>query len=275
MEADSLMYCILEPRIYYQLMGIAGSSDIESLTEAKYMQTERSKDNHTMFCVEDSDVANGNKRMLERIVRPDGGTYWGTGDYLSPAAIEAAIERGTFPAGSRGANLKAGEFMWEMPNGFIGFALSGFVSQARLEANTDVASDQGRDDTYVIAGFGCMACHTNGFNAGNYIPCGTGSPTARYPNEQEFFQIIADDNKRFYNTVKKLGISDETIAGPEPVTAIIVNFEKVTNTRFNAGGAAGGLVGGVGAGVGGGVGNVGGAGGVLDNAGGLGGLGAP
>ncbi|MFW7377757.1 MAG: hypothetical protein ACOH5I_02970 [Oligoflexus sp.] len=242
-QADTFMYCILEPRIYYQMMGIAGAGNIERATEELYLKTERTSQNHTIVGVRTSDVANGNNRLMQRIERPDGGVYWGTGDFLLPNGIARALESGVFPAQNAGrvAQLKAGEFMWDMDNGFIGYALSGFAAQARYEANINVASDPSRDDGLVIAGYGCMACHATGYNAGIYIPVGQGDPNASYPSEQEFLALVQSDNERFLNAMRKLGFSDEIIRGPEPITAIIRNFESRTGTEFVEGGATGAL----------------------------------
>ena len=242
MEADTFMYCILEPRIYYRLMNIQNAGNMELAVERRYLRTQRSVQNRQVVCVRKSDVANGADRMMERIQRPDGGVFWGTADYLNRANGAAAINSGTFPpSNSNRVNLlKAGEFMWEMPNGFIGYALSGFGAQARFEANRQVASDPGRNDQYVIAGYGCFACHTSGFNTGNWIPCGQG-PNATFPDAQGFAQLIQKDNTRFLAAMKKMGTSDEIIQGPEPITAIIKNFESRTGTAFQPAGATGAI----------------------------------
>lgn len=243
-EADSFMYCILEPRIYYQLMGIARAGNMETRTERLFLSTQRAQGNHSIVGVIDSAVANGNDRLMERIEMPDGKVYWGTADYLLPGGIAAAMQSGVFPeqSVSRVGELKAGEFMWEMDNGFIGFALSGFGAQARYEANINVASDRARDDGLVIAGFGCMSCHSTGFNTGTYTPnVGRGTATADYPSESEFRRLVENDNARYLAAMMKLGYSMETVLGPEPITAIVRNFEKKTATQFVPGDATGAL----------------------------------
>lgn len=240
-EADSFMYCVLEPRIYYQMMNIAGAGNMETTTESLYLNTERTADNHQIYGASTSPVANGADRLIERIERPDGGTYWGTGDFLRADSLANALETGVFPAQNAGrvGQLKAGEFMWEMDNGFIGYALSGFAAQARYEANINVASDQARGDGLVIAGYGCMSCHAKGFNTGQFLQVGQGDPNATYPNEEEVAALVERDNKRFLDAMRKLGYSDETLLGPEPITAIVTNFEQRTNTQFVEGGALG------------------------------------
>jgi hypothetical protein len=245
-EADTFMYCILEPRIYYQMMGISRAGNMERATERKFA-AQRTSSNHSMVAVVDSPVANGNDRMMERIERPDGGVFWGTGDYLFPRGIASAKQAGTFPAGDQGRAIgafKAGEFMWEMDNGFIGFALSGFGAQPRYEANRRVASDPGRNDGFVIAGYGCMGCHSTGYNAGEYTSdVGQGSQTADYPSKDAFEALIAKDNARYKSALMKLGYSEKTIYGPDPITAIINHFESRTGTKFREGGAFGAIPG--------------------------------
>lgn len=247
-EADSFMYCILEPRMYYNLIGITGIANrgnIELATERKFAAP-RSQGNHSIIGVVDSTVANGNNRLIERIERPDGGVYWGTGDYLNPAGLRTAMQSGVFPGQRRAVfpTLKAGEFMWDMPNGFIGFALSGFAGQARYEARRDVATDQGRDDRYVIAGYGCMSCHATGYNAGEYASnVGRGTPTANYPSKSEFESLIAKDNARYKAAMMKLGYPESVVDGPEPVTAIVTNFEKAAGIRYREAGGTGALFG--------------------------------
>lgn len=245
-EADSFMYCILEPRIYYQFMGVARAGNMEVQTERLHLQTQRADGNHTIVGVVDSEVAHGNPRLMERIERPDGRVYWGTGDYRLPNGIRSAMASGTFPAQNAGrvGQLKAGEFMWTMDNGMIGFALSGFGAQARYEANINVASDPARDDGLVIAGYGCMNCHTTGYNAGTYTSdVGQGTATAHYASEQEYLALIEKDNAVYIDAMMKMGYSKETVMGTEPVTAIITAFEKRTGTRFVPGDATGALSG--------------------------------
>lgn len=240
-EADSFMYCILEPRIYYQLQGIARAGNIELATERLYLKTERSAENRALTCVENSDVANGNDRMMERVERADGTVYYGTADYLRPNNIAETIRTGVYPEAQRNVgDLRAGEFMWDMDNGFIGYALSGFGAQARYEANQQVARDQSRDDDFVIAGYGCMNCHDQGYNNGNYIPCGTGDQ-AQYPDAAAAAALVAKDNERFFAAMQKLGYEDEVLLGDEPITAIIRAFEARTGTQFAPGGATGAL----------------------------------
>ena len=240
-EADSFMYCILEPRIYYRLIGLSFAGNMETAVEAKYLQTQRQQGNHQITCVEKSEVANGASRLMERVERSDGRVFWATADFLNQANLRSALSTGKFPPSTNRSvgTLKAGEFMFEMENGFIGYALSGFGAQSRLEANRAVASDKARSDRFVIAGFGCMRCHSSGFNAGKYIPCGNETETASYPNPTEAKNIILEDNSRVFNTMKKLGYSDDIINGPEPVTAIIDHFEQRTGTSFKEGGASG------------------------------------
>ena len=240
-EADSFMYCILEPRIYYQLQGLAKADNIEAATERLYLKTERTPENRSLTCVENSDVANGNSRMLERVQRPDGSVYHGTADFLDPNSIAEAIQTGIYPEARRAvSDLRAGEFMWDMANGFIGFALSGFGAQAVFEADQQVARDQSRGDNFVIAGYGCMNCHDQGYNNGSYIPCGT-QDEANYPDANAASLLLAGDNQRYFSAMQKLGIEDRVLRGAEPITVIIRAFESRTATAFVPGGATGAL----------------------------------
>lgn len=244
-EADSFMYTILNPRVYYRLTGFSGPAqrgNIERTTERLYMSEARSKENRHLICVEDSDVANGNRRMMER-VGSSNKAFWGTADYLLPNGIARAINQGVYEVNRPVTTLRAGEFMYERENGFIGFSLSGFGAQARYEANINVASDRSRDDGFVQVGYGCMNCHGEGYNLGNYIPCGGEGDSAQYPDQSAAAELIRKDNQRYINAMLKLGYDEDVVRGDEPVTQIVKAFERRTGARFRPGDATGAIAG--------------------------------
>jgi mono/diheme cytochrome c family protein len=177
------------------------------------------------FTAENSGVSDHN-RLIERHDLPGGGYYWASYDFLGDAARQNLQQRPVGPVGINHARNAfehdGGEFIFKLPNGLQGYALSDKQGNYLKSGPTDIVHfpDDLKLPSFVkpdiVNAVSCMQCHAEGIipKADQIRPLVEGGATAEtrklvallYPAAKDMAQIYKRDSQSYQAALRSLGI---------------------------------------------------------------------
>lgn len=167
----------------------------------------------------------------------DDGFFWTTFDTgKQDERAEILVQNPLLVQSGGRANFKftAGEVIYSLPNGMMGFALfaavqvngQSILNAAQNEAPVDVVHDFTVGNPLspvIVKGISCMRCHANGIiHVTDEIRAGSRLSDADalivgelFKPQSELDGLIVEDNSVYGEALEKLGLAD----GPDPITA--------------------------------------------------------
>lgn len=242
MEGDWLVWAASRPEIYNRIMLIPwGEVQLEDCNGVDH------NDGSQIYLGVPESIVAVNGRFLERstIKRKDGSTgyFWRTYDYAYPDEFtsnfgnpELDFESFRVPYQNGIGSVIAGEFIYQLPNGLQAYALFGFGSQRRLDAEKYVARDPRRQDNIVLNGESCFGCHGSGLNRGEDVYKDQVKPHAnaaqwsaiqqKFPDQEVLDQIFREDQASYAQAAQQLSYSN---VSAESITATVARFLQQNN----------------------------------------------
>ncbi|MBL8799932.1 MAG: WD40 repeat domain-containing protein [Planctomycetia bacterium] len=185
-----------------------------------------------------------NNRMLER--HDAGyGAYWKTYDFAENVDKQNLFDRPLGPPPARNSFVHdGGEMIFHLPNGLLGYLLAESGGRRIDRAPVAIVSDPNRPDKVVEAGLSCFSCHAAGMihkadqvrshvlkNAAAFAKEDVDTIKTIYPPEAKFKELLDEDNKRYQEALKKLGLKPDA---RDPINAVTHYYEGVVDLNTAA-----------------------------------------
>lgn len=165
-----------------------------------------------VYTLEKSKVT-GTARTFSRFDRTDRAPLWIATDLFEPGGNHRDLEE---TADLRPAQHRA---LFQLPNGFPGFALFSRGGTRRVDIHRSVSPDQLKQAGADLPGINCIACHSEGLSAFDTAGKSQSPAPARWQ--------IGRDRSATYVAFRAAGINpDLTIDGFEPVFALALGYER-------------------------------------------------
>lgn len=241
LKADWFAFVTARPPLYHDILNLPGNAAAlekrlgvdrrENIAEHRVMRA----------AVADSGVSLAN-RLVERH-DAEYGAYWISYDFAENVGTQDLFAHPLGPYGSVFSAFRhdAGEIIFNLPNGFQAYLLAtdeGFRVDTAPQAI--VQDSLHPNDSTVINGASCIACHADGMNAITdeirpyVLAADTFSAAERdeilaiYPEDAVFQAALRGDKKRFQDALAAAGVDPglRDSQGNEPTTSLIRRFER-------------------------------------------------
>jgi hypothetical protein len=233
LHADNFLNTALSPQIYNKLMRIPANANLfYKILGVDRVQQYRDKEVRFVG-FSDSPISNTNRRLI-RYNTSDNGFLWvsnDTDDNDLPGVLQANLFG--FPlspdtGGSVQFAHRAEEWIFELENGLIGFALYDFPNQLRQElAPVTIVRQNGPFDAEISNGRDCMRCHNKILAKQDQVRESSIQGDFAFDDLQrikDFYQpqgvnnaLFAKDNAEFSKALASLDID---VNGDDPVNAL-------------------------------------------------------
>jgi len=180
-------------------------------------------------------------RIIERHLQSNGRAYWISYDF---AALDGKANIFANPIGPKGIELPnnsqniptesvfehdGGEVIYQLPNGLFAYYLADAAGTKIDKGPTQIVKQQGAPEQFVSAivnGVSCMSCHGSGLifkadqikefvaNQTKFSADERDHVIKLYGTESELQNLIADDNKIYFDALKQMEID---YSKPDPV----------------------------------------------------------
>jgi hypothetical protein len=178
-----------------------------------------------------------NNRLIERHDSPYG-AYWRSYDFAGNRGRRNLFAHPLGPGSEESYFAPdGGEVIFSLPNQLYGFMLVDAEGRRLDRGPLAIVSDPRRPDRAVENGISCMGCHSAGLvekddqirthlqrNPGAFGPKEAEAIRAVYPPEATLRALLAKDNERFREAVRRTG--GGVAGGVEPIPALALRYER-------------------------------------------------